>query len=360
MKDALLTVNLSGLPDTRLAYLTRQLEYDLSGKDIDARTVSVGTLAVAFVTSGALRALIAGVQAYLAREPALVIKIIHADGVQLEVNKHNAATAGVLIYCLVVAGRIKLDNMRVETDAAMLANPKAEVEQKWREDYTERWESREVFLKLERRRTAKVRRKTNKERRTAWEQRGDLPVEQHRIGSILWALPRRMRVGQRERVEIRLGDAGVAESQLRAGLKGRGFPETDKLEVAPLMRVTLVSDAKDFEISSLSSPDQYVRPNSVARWDFYATPLRSGTRTLRILVSMRVKIESKDEIVDLPSYERDVIVAVALFHSTAKFMSKNWQWAAGTVLIPLLIWAATKTDAGSVLLKQVIGGFSAK
>ena len=124
------------------------------------------------------------------------------------------------------------------------------------------------------------------------------------------------------------------------------------------MRVTLVSDTKDFEISSLNSSDQYMRPNSVARWDFYATPLRGGTRTLRILVSMRVKVESKDELIDLPSYERDVIVAVAPVHATAKFISKNWQWAAGTVLIPLLVWAATKTDAGSALLKQVVGGFS--
>ena len=126
------------------------------------------------------------------------------------------------------------------------------------------------------------------------------------------------------------------------------------------MRVTLVSDAKDFEISSLNSQDQYIRANSVAHWDFYATPLRGGMRTLRILVSMRVKVESKDEIVDLPSYERDVIVAIAPFHTAAKFMSKNWQWAAGTVLIPLLVWAATKTDAGSALLKQVIGGSLSK
>jgi hypothetical protein len=186
------------------------------------------------------------------------------------------------------------------------------------------------------------------------------PVEQHRMGSIFWSLPQRMRVGQRERVEVRLGDAGVAESQLRAGLKGRGSPETDKLEVAPLMRVALISDPKDFEISSLNSPDQHVRPGSVARWDFYATPLRSGTRTLHVLVSMRMKVEIKDEIVDLPSYERDIIVAVAPFYTTAKFMSKNWQWVVGTVLIPMLFWAGTRTDAGSALLKRVIEIFSSK
>src|SRR4051812_36345570 len=99
MKDAplILIVKLSGdLPDTRLALLTRQLGHDLFGEGLDARTVyepseleqrggpaSVGTLAIAFVTSRAVRALIASLQAYLAREPALVIKIARADGVQL-------------------------------------------------------------------------------------------------------------------------------------------------------------------------------------------------------------------------------------------------------------------------------------
>jgi hypothetical protein len=31
-------------------------------------------------------------------------------------------------------------------------------------------------------------------------------VEQHRIGSILWSIPKRMRVGRTDRLEVRVGD----------------------------------------------------------------------------------------------------------------------------------------------------------
>ena len=52
---------------------------------------------------------------------------------------------------------------------------------------------------------------------------GASAVEQHRMGLILWTLPKRMRVGQRERIEVRLGDAGVAEESASGGPEGPGF-----------------------------------------------------------------------------------------------------------------------------------------
>ena len=113
-------------------------------------------------------------------------------------------------------------------------------------------------------------------------------------------MPEKMRVGRQERVEVRLGDADVAEEALREGLRGRGDPRTDRLSVSRLMRVTLVADEKDFSIKALSSLDQYIERGKVSRWDFLATPVRAGQRTLRILISIRLKIEGKDEVYDLP------------------------------------------------------------
>jgi hypothetical protein len=142
-------------------------------------------------------------------------------------------------------------------------------------------------------------------------------------GCILWNMPDRMRVGQRERVEIRLGDAHVAENQLRAGLQGRAPPQIDQLEISSLMRVTIASDAKDFDVHALSTLDQYIRAAKVVRWDFDVRPLRAGRRTLRILVSMRLRVEGKDEVVDLPSYEREVRVRIAPLHTAGQFCGKK-------------------------------------
>jgi hypothetical protein len=137
----------------------------------------------------------------------------------------------------------------------------------------------------------------------------------------------KMRVARSERIEVRLGDASAAAEKLREGLRGRGVPRLDQLEVAPLMRVMLTADPEEFSIRRLSTDDQFVRPGDVARWEFDVLPLRGG---LRLLASMRVKVEGKDEVVDLPSYESEGKVRVAPVHAAGKFCEKNWQWIAGT------------------------------
>jgi hypothetical protein len=174
-------------------------------------------------------------------------------------------------------------------------------------------------------------------------------------GSIFWNPPGRMRVGQGERIEVRLGDPSVAVAKLRNGLRGRGEPRIDHLEVAPLMRVELMADPDDFSIRALSNQDQFVRPGTVARWDFDVTPLRGGLRRIHLLASMRIRIEGKEEVVDLPSYETEVKVVVAPARAVGLFCRKNWQWIAGTVAIPIVVWATSNTGLGSAILNHLRG-----
>src|SRR4051794_39146901 len=95
-------------------------------------------------------------------------------------------------------------------------------------------------------------------------------------GTILWNPPDTMKGGRGETIEVRLGDATVAEKALREGLHGRGMPNVDRLEISPLMRVALIGDKDDFLIQGVNSADQLVRPGQVSRWDFHVVPLRSG------------------------------------------------------------------------------------
>jgi hypothetical protein len=179
------------------------------------------------------------------------------------------------------------------------------------------------------------------------------PAPQPEHGSILWTMPDHMRVGRRERVEIRLGDARVAEAQLREGLKGRGVPQIDHLAVSCLMRVTLIGDPKDFFLLPLSTMDQYLRIAEAARWDFDVTPLRAGHRILRVLVVMRFTADGKEQMRDLPSYEREVRVSVAPLHTAGTFVAKNWQWLTATLAIPFVAWLATRPAPLVWLLHQV-------
>jgi hypothetical protein len=174
-----------------------------------------------------------------------------------------------------------------------------------------------------------------------------------RLGAIMWNPPSRVRVGNSERIEVRLGDAEQAIDALREGLRGRGAPRIDRLEIAPLMRVALTADPRDFSVQALSTQDQFVRQGTVARWDFDVTALRAGLRRLRVLASMRVKVEGKDEVVDLPSYESEVRVSVAPVRAVGQFGAENWKWIAGTVAIPLLVWATGGAGLSAAILRVV-------
>jgi hypothetical protein len=106
MTDTPLKLSLSAdIPDARLAQVTRDLERDLSRAGIQARPVeapsvpgergdplTLGVLALALVTSGTVKAMIECFKAYLSREHALTIKLMRADGTQVEVTARNVDT----------------------------------------------------------------------------------------------------------------------------------------------------------------------------------------------------------------------------------------------------------------------------
>jgi hypothetical protein len=158
-------------------------------------------------------------------------------------------------------------------------------------------------------------------------------------------------MGNSERIEVRLGDAEQAIDALREGLRGRGAPRIGRLEMVPLMRVALTADPRDFSVQALSTQDQFVRQGTVSRWDFDVTALRAGLRRLRVLASMRVRVEGKDEVVDLPSYESEVRVSVAPVRAVGQFCAENWKWIAGTVAIPLVVWAARGAGLSDILTR---------
>jgi hypothetical protein len=103
MIDTNLTLSLSAnLPDARVAKLTRDLERDLSRGGIKTHAVetaaapgergepvTLGVLALALVTGGAVKALIDCLKTYVSLEPALTIKVKRKDGMQVEVNTRN-------------------------------------------------------------------------------------------------------------------------------------------------------------------------------------------------------------------------------------------------------------------------------
>ncbi len=111
------------------------------------------------------------------------------------------------------------------------------------------------------------------------------------------------------------------------------------------MRVRLLGD--DFAIKALSHEDQLVRETGFAQWDFDVVPLRRGRRVLRLLVTLRLKRESTQELCDLPALEREIVVQVAPVYAVILFTRTHWKWLGASVAIPLIAWLASGADLTS-------------
>lgn len=108
MTDQPVTIHLGNVPDRRLATLTRDLGRDLSRAGIAAtpveaptttgdrgEAVTLGALALALVSSGAVTAMIECFKAYLTRERSLSISIANKDGTTIQVTSKNIDTSAV-------------------------------------------------------------------------------------------------------------------------------------------------------------------------------------------------------------------------------------------------------------------------
>lgn len=110
MKNSPLTLTLQAdLPGVRLAELTRDLSRDLSRIGIsavpaDARpepgdrggAVSVGEIIIALITSGAIKAAIDCLRAYLVRERSLALQLSFPNGRRLAITAKNLGTPEVV------------------------------------------------------------------------------------------------------------------------------------------------------------------------------------------------------------------------------------------------------------------------
>lgn len=151
-------------------------------------------------------------------------------------------------------------------------------------------------------------------------------------GVMRWKPPSRMRVARKETVEVRIGNTRAAVAALRDGLEGQGAAVDRDIRIAPSMTVRLFADPAEFTITPVGSSNQmFLDRKHVLRWTFDVTPLRSGERTLHLIVTMRLNVGGRDEFVDVHSHSETVKVAVDPWHSTKQFLRQHWKWVIATL-----------------------------
>jgi hypothetical protein len=148
-------------------------------------------------------------------------------------------------------------------------------------------------------------------------------------GLLAFNPPPEMHQGRPDRIEVGVARSPELRDALTSGFRGRGLPEVVHVDAAPLMGVELRGSS--FKIEPLSPPEQLVVP--LARWEFDVTPLRSGSQTLALCVTIRIDspFVSGGQIA-VPVFERHIRIKVDVVYGTRRFVANNWQWLAGTAV----------------------------
>lgn len=159
------------------------------------------------------------------------------------------------------------------------------------------------------------------------------------LGRILFNVPQEMKVGTKERVEVRI--AKNFTENLSTGLRGHGIPQIEEIKVNTLMGVRLNGD--NFDIKALSHEEQIVAGDGFTQWDWNVTPLKSGIQSLLLTVTLRIKIPNYgEERKDYPVFERRIKVKVNPPYAIKKFIESYWQWIVTVILIPMIGWFVNK------------------
>ena len=150
-------------------------------------------------------------------------------------------------------------------------------------------------------------------------------------GRLLFNPPDRMRLGQTERVEVRLTRALTLDGDLLEQLRGHGEPQLEKIPTAPLMAVTLKGDG--FRIAAYSDEEQIVTQEGITTWEFDICALKRGQQRLVICVSLRIPVECRrSEHKSIPVREATIDVQVGAAALVWHFVAANWQWFIGTAI----------------------------
>jgi hypothetical protein len=145
-------------------------------------------------------------------------------------------------------------------------------------------------------------------------------------GQIAFNPPASMKEGATERVEVRIAKANVPN----VAAKMPGNVQTAPIQVSTVMTVQV--GGASFHVTPLDPQDQIVSTDGFTQWDFDVTPTARGDQTLSLTASVDIVVPGMgQQRRAFPVLSRTIHVQV----DAVSFLTDNWQWFAGTILIPL-------------------------
>ncbi|RIA55424.1 Clp protease N-terminal domain-containing protein [Dichotomicrobium thermohalophilum] len=168
------------------------------------------------------------------------------------------------------------------------------------------------------------------------------------LGKLVERIPRTMREGEREHIEVRI--AREASEELLSGVQGRGTTHVHGVTVTRAMSLSLRAPDGGFMIEPLTPETQWVfdRPSFLesepfGRWEWVVLPMKRGSRKLQLIAAAR-SVDENGMIGDVALPEQVIDVRVRI--NWARSLRKVALWAGLAIAGGVLAEIATRFFPG--------------
>ncbi|MGE0054394.1 MAG: Clp protease N-terminal domain-containing protein [Hyphomicrobium sp.] len=180
--------------------------------------------------------------------------------------------------------------------------------------------------------------------------------EKAELGQLTENVPRAMRVGVTERVEIRIGRAHI--KNMAEGMEGGGLAWQHEVTVTKAMSVRVRAPEGGFFIETASPETQWIdnqfdeAGNDFASWRFLITPQHRGWATLRIIISARTV--GSDGVVAETAFP-DQVIEVKVRTNYGKAFKRTLGWLLAAIVGGALArFGEGAFDIGSGLISKFL------
>lgn len=159
-------------------------------------------------------------------------------------------------------------------------------------------------------------------------------------GNVAFNTPERMQFHETRAVALIASaqlDPSTLSQELRRRIGGNDPVAVQGVQMAPLMEAQLVG-APAFDVMAVGPTRQAVSRAAPTEWRWTVRAAETGRHSLNLTINAVVTVDNERFPRSLNVLNRDIEVYITAPQRVGMFLSGNWQWLLGTIVIPLAVW----------------------
>ncbi|GAC1396582.1 MAG: hypothetical protein NVSMB56_11380 [Pyrinomonadaceae bacterium] len=118
-----------------------------------------------------------------------------------------------------------------------------------------------------------------------------------------------------------------------------GKIEGEKIRISNYMEASLTGTS-GLKIADASPTKQLIDMNGTTQWVWNVKATEGGKQKLLLTLNVIFESAKEEKRFSVRTFEEEIAVNVSWNDSISEFVSKNWQYLMGTLVIPLVGWFA--------------------